>query len=77
MTIDSAVVRVDDLDLGGEPQQFDLGEQDEVDELVKRIQVGSATVTIVNQFPGGGVRHPSPSALPREPSPSSPPPPPR
>ena len=53
VTIDSAVVRVDDLDLDGEPQQFDLGEQDEVDELVKRIQVGSATVTIVNQFPVG------------------------
>ena len=53
VTIDSAVVRVDDLDLGGEPQQFDLGEQDEVDELVKRIQAGSATVTISNNFPVG------------------------
>ena len=52
-TIDSAVVRVDDLDLGGEPQQFDLGEQDEVDELVKRIQAGSATATISNDFPVG------------------------
>ena len=53
VTIDSAVVRVDDLDLGGEPQQFDLGEQDEVDELVKRIQAGSATATISNDFPVG------------------------
>ena len=53
VTIDSAVVRVDDLDLDGEPQQFDLGEQDEVDELVKRIQVGSATATISNDFPVG------------------------
>ena len=53
VTIDSAVVRVDDLDLDGEPQQFDLGEQDEVDELVKRIQVGSATAPIVSQFPVG------------------------
>ena len=44
---------VDDLDLGGEPQQFDLGEQDEVDELVKRIQAGSATATISNDFPVG------------------------
>ena len=53
VTIDSAVVRVDDLDLGGEPQRFDLGEQDEVDELVKRIQAGSATATISNDFPVG------------------------
>ena len=53
VTIDSAVVRVDDLDLGGEPQQFDLGEQDEVDELVKRIQAGSTTATISNDFPVG------------------------
>ena len=53
VTIDSAVVRVDDLDLDGEPQQFDLGEQDEVDELVKRIQAGSATATISNDFPVG------------------------
>ena len=53
VTIDSAVVRVDDLDLGGEPRQFDLGEQDEVDELVKRIQAGSATATISNNFPVG------------------------
>ena len=53
LTIDSAVVRVDDLDLGGEPREFDLGEQSEVEELVKRIQEGTATVTIVNDFPVG------------------------
>ena len=53
LTIDSAVLRVDDLDLGGEPREFDLGEQSDVEELVKRIQDGTATVTIVSDFPVG------------------------
>ena len=53
VTIDSAVVRVDDLDLGGEPREFDLGDQGDVDELVDRIQVGSATAIIENEFPVG------------------------
>lgn len=51
VTIDSAVVRVDDLDLGGEPREFDLGDQGDVDELVARIQAGSATAIIDNDFP--------------------------
>ena len=53
VTIDAAVVRVDDLDLGGEPREFDLGDQGDVDELVERIQVGSATAIIDNDFPVG------------------------
>ena len=53
VTVDSAVVRVDDLDLGGEPREFDLGDQGDVDELVERIQVGSATAIIANDFPVG------------------------
>ena len=53
VTIDSAVVRVDDLDLGGEPREFDLGEQGDVEELVERIQGGSATAIIDNDFPAG------------------------
>ena len=53
VTIDSAVVRVDDLDLGGEPREFDLGDQGDVDELVERIQEGSATAIIANDFPVG------------------------
>ena len=51
VTFDSAVVRVDDLDLGGEPREFDLGDQEDVDELVERIQAGSATVIIHNDVP--------------------------
>ena len=53
ITIDSAVVRVDDLDLGGEPREFDLGDQEDLDELVERIQAGSATAIIDNDFPVG------------------------
>ena len=53
VTIDSAVVRVDDLELGGEPREFDLGDQGDVDELVARIQAGSATAIIDNDFPVG------------------------
>lgn len=53
VTIDSAMVRVDELDLGGEPQEFDLGDQGDVDEMVDRIQVGSATAIIDNGFPVG------------------------
>ena len=33
VTIESAVVRVADLDLGGEPREFDLGDQDDVDSI--------------------------------------------
>ena len=52
LTIDSAVLRVIDLELGdGEPQEFDLGDTDDVDELVERFQKGTATVTIRNGFP--------------------------
>ena len=53
VTVDSAVVRVDDLDLGGEPREFDLGDRGDVDELVERIQGGSATAIIDNEFPVG------------------------
>ena len=44
---------MDDLELGGEPREFDLGDQDDVDELVERIQVGSAAAVIDNDFPVG------------------------
>ena len=51
LTIDSAVLRVADLELGGEPQEFDLGDADDVDELLERFQEGTATMTISNGFP--------------------------
>ena len=51
LTIDSAVVRVDDLEMGGEPQEFDLGDADDVDQLIERFQQGTATMTISNGFP--------------------------
>ena len=51
LTIDSAVLRVVDLELGGEPQEFDLGDADDVDELIERFQEGTATMTISNGFP--------------------------
>ena len=51
LTIDSAVLRVADLELGGEPQEFDLGDADDVDELIERFQEGTATMTISNGFP--------------------------
>ena len=51
LTIDSAVVRVDNLEMGGEPQEFDLGATDDVDELIERFQEGTATLTISNGFP--------------------------
>ena len=51
LTIDSAVLRVIDLALGGEPQEFDLGDTDDVDELLERFQEGTASVTIRNGFP--------------------------
>ena len=50
VTIDSAVVRLDEQEVAGE-EEFDLGDQSEVDELVGRIQQGTATVTLVNDFP--------------------------
>jgi len=49
LTIDSARVRVAES-IEGE-QEFDLGDQDDLDELIERFQQGTATVTIVNQFP--------------------------
>ena len=49
LTIDSARVRVDDR-IDGE-QEFDLGDQDELDELIERFQQGTVTVTLINQFP--------------------------
>ena len=51
LMIDSAVLRVADLELGGEPQEFDLGDADDVDELIERFQQGTATMTISNGFP--------------------------
>ena len=51
LMIDSAVLRVADLELGGEPQEFDLGDADDVDELIERFQQGTASVTINNGFP--------------------------
>ena len=51
VTIDSAVLRAVDLELGGEPQEFDLGDTDDVDELIERFQEGTASVTIRNGFP--------------------------
>ena len=49
LTIDSARVLVDDR-IEGE-REFDLGDQDELDELIERFQEGTVTVTIINQFP--------------------------
>ena len=49
LTIDSARVRVDDR-IDGE-REFDLGDQDELDELIERFQQGTVTVTLINQFP--------------------------
>ena len=50
VTIDSAVVRLDEQEVAGE-EEFDLGDQSDVDELVGRIRQGTATVTLVNDFP--------------------------
>ena len=50
VTIDSAVVRLDEQEVAGE-EEFDLGDQNDVDELVDRIRQGTATVTLVNDFP--------------------------
>ena len=49
LTIDSARVRVDEQ-IDGE-REFDLGDQDDLDELIERFQEGTVSVTIVNQFP--------------------------
>ena len=50
VTIDSAVVRLDEQEVAGE-EEFDLGDQSDVDELVDRIRQGTATVTLINDFP--------------------------
>ena len=49
LTIDSARVLVDER-IEGE-REFDLGDQDDLDELTERFQEGAVTVTIINQFP--------------------------